>query len=66
MYLMTKFLQINLNKSRPAQDMLMQNILELNIDICAVSEPSWPGNPLEWFGSHDGNSLIYVKNCIRT
>lgn len=58
---MVKCLQINLNKSRSAHDLLMHHILELNIDLCAVSEPSWIGNPQEWFSSIDGNSVIFAK-----
>lgn len=59
---MLNCLQANLNNSRSSQDLLLQHILELNIDICIISEPSWPGNPQEWSSSLDGNSLIYVKS----
>lgn len=58
---MIKCLQINLNRSSSAQDLLCQHILELDIDLCAVSEPSWSGNLQEWFGSLDGNSLLFVR-----
>lgn len=62
---MVNCLQINLNRSRSAQDLLCQHILEMDIELCAVSEPSWPGNSLKWFGSADGNSLLFVRSTCR-
>lgn len=66
MEIMINCLQINLNRSRSAQDLLMQHILELNIDLCAIMEPSWIGNSQEWFSSNDGNALIFAKTNLKS
>lgn len=51
-----RILQCNLNKSRRAQDVLGQFILEQTTDVCAVSEPWRILNG--WFGSEDGLAAI--------
>lgn len=54
-----RFLQCNLNTSKGAQDLLAQQLLELQIDICAVSEPNYIPVSQQCYGSLDGRSAIY-------
>ena len=34
-----KIIQINLNRCRPAQDMIEHNVSQLNMDVVIISEP---------------------------
>lgn len=64
---MFKLCQINLNNYKDAQNLLMQNIKELDIDMCAITEPAWIPYGPEWFSSGDCKSLIYIipeHNCL--
>lgn len=53
-----KILQINLNRSRGAQDLMLQYIKERKIEIALVSEPSrFPrGN---WLGDVKGLAAVH-------
>lgn len=55
-------LQCNLNRSRRAQDILGQHVLELSADWCVVSEPAF--TLASWFGSKDSLAAI-APNRIR-
>lgn len=51
--------QINLNRSRQACDILSQHCIELGWDICAVSEPGLAIREAEdWVISEDGLSAV--------
>lgn len=55
---MIKFLQINLNHCRAAQDLMLQTIRSRNIGICIIAEPhAIPNNPC-WAASQDGKAAI--------
>lgn len=53
-----KLLQCNLNDSRGAQDLMSQQLIELNIGICAVSEPAYIPESQFWCSSWDKRSAI--------
>lgn len=55
----TEVLQINLNRSRRAQSILDQNMVENKIGICIISEPSKIADT--WFSSQNGLAAIYHK-----
>lgn len=65
---MYNVLQCNLARSWPAQQLLGQHIFELDIAICAVSEPrTIPENPF-WFGSQNQLAAIHWRETkeVRT
>lgn len=47
-------LQCNLNRSREAQDLMIQRMREESIDLCFISEPATIPDSRFWFGSLDG------------
>lgn len=53
-----KFLQYNINNSKGAQDLLTHHMLELGVGLCAVSEPAFIPDTIQWFGSRDKRSAI--------
>ncbi|KMQ84870.1 reverse transcriptase, partial [Lasius niger] len=54
-----KFLQANVNRSRPSLDLLIQHAKETDVGVLLVSEPySVPGSD-NWFASRDGLAAIY-------
>lgn len=63
MLLMTvKVIQCNLNRSRPALDLLMQYVLEEDIAICIVSElPKLRCPSTQWAISEDGLTGVYHR-----
>lgn len=61
-----KFLQCNLNTSKGAQDLLAQQLLEQQIDICAISEPNYVPISQHWYGSLDERSaILWCTNRLR-
>lgn len=60
-----RVLQVNLNRCKDAQDLLLQYITELDIDICLVSEPAWIPSIRGWYNSLDNNALIYAQPDLK-
>lgn len=55
---MATFIQANLNRSREAQDLMLQHAIELRINLCVVSEPArLPAIP-QWYLSL--NDLVAI------
>jgi len=53
-----KIVQINLNRQRRSNDLLLQFMRERRVSLAAISEPnSVPDDP-EWMASMDGLVLI--------
>lgn len=57
-----KVLQINLNNSRRAQDLMTQLTLESNFKLCVISEPAGIVNTVGWFYSNNSRAAIYVPD----
>ncbi|XP_071579734.1 uncharacterized protein [Temnothorax nylanderi] len=60
---MASFIQINLNKSREALDLLIHHANELRAVVCAVSEPARMPGSQQWFRSRNGLA-IYINSRI--
>jgi len=56
-----RILQANLNHHWTAQNLLVQNMSEFQLDIACVSEPVVVPRNSQWFSSVDGNAAIYVE-----
>ena len=68
---MAKFLQVNLNHCRRAQDLLLNQVGSWGVDIVMISEPytvSKRGESRDgfWFDSEDGAAAILFLNLVRT
>ena len=68
---MGKFLQINLNHCRGAQDILLNQVGAWGVDVVMISEPyavSKRGESRDgsWFGSEDEAAAILFSNSVRT
>lgn len=60
---MTCFLQINLNKCRAAQDLMVQTAAAHEVDIMLVSEYyKMPKNDSRWTPSTDGTCAVVTSN----
>lgn len=55
-----KFIQSNLNMSRPALDLLLHYAKESKAGILLISEPNYIPGTGNWFGSMSGKAAIYV------
>ena len=53
-----KIVQINLNRSRLAQDMMVQNVSVLNADVVIISEPFRQSDG--WYNDVSGDSSVWV------
>lgn len=60
-----KSLQINLNHSRRAQDLMFQHAKEFKVNMVFVSEPYKTEGGGDWFSSLDGKSAILLFNSER-
>lgn len=61
---MIKFLQVNLNRSWPALQLMYATAAELDIDILIVNEPPRvPSNSTGWFFSQDGSCAVAVRSA---
>lgn len=61
---MAKFLQINLNHCRAAQDLLMQVIAENNIQMAIISEPCWIPRNKNWVSNNTNRAALFRgRNC---
>ncbi|XP_046742523.1 uncharacterized protein LOC124409151 [Diprion similis] len=58
---MARFLQINLNRSRGAQDLLSQSVLEGGVDVCLITEPHTVPPAGSWLGSVDGLAAVHWR-----
>lgn len=56
-----KILQVNINYSWAAHDLLMQYLLENGISICIIAEPVHIPDSPAWFCSTDKKAAIYVN-----
>ncbi|RLU27059.1 hypothetical protein DMN91_000858 [Ooceraea biroi] len=55
-----KVLQINLNHSWGAQDLIRHHVLEFSIDICCISELHFvPAGDPSWYSSSNGLAALY-------
>lgn len=68
---MIKFLQVNLNHCRVAQEMLTQMEKEHHLDTTLISEPHKVPEDLTWAASDNGKACIhwntegYMSPCIK-
>ena len=61
---MTTFIQVNLNKNRAAQDLLIHHAGELGAAVCVVSEPARTPSSQQWFFSNNGLAAIYINTRV--
>lgn len=54
-----RLLQVNLNHCWNTHDFLLHNVAELNIGVCAVSEPVHVSDSQLWFSSLNGSAAVY-------
>ncbi|KMQ88876.1 reverse transcriptase [Lasius niger] len=52
-------IQCNLNRGRRAQDLLMQQALEMKVGLCVIAEPSYIPKTTGWFYSDNNLAAIY-------
>src|SRR5580765_385998 len=57
-------IQCNLNRSRRAQDLLMQQVLEMRVGLCAISEPSYIPKTSGWMYSDNSLAAIYWNGDV--
>lgn len=57
---MLKFIQANVNRSRPSLDLLINKARECDAGILLVSEPNHIPDSDNWFGSRDRGSAIFI------
>ena len=63
---MGKFLQVNLNHCRGAQDLLLNQVGAWGVDVVMISEPyavpkRGESRDGSWFGSEDGAAAILIE-----
>lgn len=58
---MAKVLQANLNRSRPAQDLALQTMVEEEMGIALFSEQSMTPKHPHWVGSTDGLGAVHWR-----
>lgn len=58
---MNSLIQINLNRSFRAYDLLQQTMIESGTGIAAISEPPFASNKANWFHSKSGLAAIYYR-----
>ncbi|XP_071640909.1 uncharacterized protein [Temnothorax longispinosus] len=61
---MTTFIQVNLNRSRIAQDLLLHQAEELRAAVCVVSEPARAPSSQQWFSSYNGLAAVHINPRI--
>lgn len=61
---MFKVIQVNVNKSRPALDLLMQQAMEAKAGVLIISEINSVPDAPNWFSSIDCNAAIFVNNSF--
>lgn len=54
-----KIIQCNLNNSRGAFDLLRQQVVEMGITLCVISEPARIPTIANWYESLDGHSAVF-------
>lgn len=59
---MATFIQANLNRSREAQDLMLQHAIELRASLCVVSEPARLPVTQQWYLSLNGLAAIYIND----
>lgn len=60
---MATFIQANLNRSREAQDLMLQHAVELDVDLCVVSELAGLPDTHQWFSSSKGLlAVIHIND----
>lgn len=59
---MTRILQVNLNRCRAAQHLLLQTATEKKIDIMIISEQNKTHS--HWYSDIDGKSAIAIHQAI--
>ena len=67
---MGKFLQVNLNHCRGAQDLLLNQVGAWGVDVVMISEPyavpkRGESRDGSWFGSEDGAATLLFSNSVR-
>lgn len=63
---MVRIIQCNLNRNRPAQDLLTQFATETEVGICILSEPARIMNNSYWFGSLNKLAAVYWRPQVTT
>lgn len=63
---MANILQINLNRTWRAQDLMTQTVAESSTALCLVSEPAGIPVSSRWFASTDKLSAVYVEGLVTT
>lgn len=61
---MTNFIQINLNRCREAQALLLETAYEKRSNILLISEPHTIPEAPGWYGSQDAKSAIYISESV--
>ncbi|XP_071579635.1 uncharacterized protein [Temnothorax nylanderi] len=62
---MTLCLQINLNRHKEAQDLLIHHSEEMGAAVCAVSKPARTSSPhQQWFYSRNALSTIFINTRL--
>lgn len=61
---MITFLQINLNRARAAQALIMQTKYETKADIAIISEPNKIPDTEGWYGSTDQSCAIFLSPAV--
>lgn len=59
---MATFIQANLNRSRAAQDLMLQHVAEIGVDLCAISESARFPDSYRWYSSLNGLAAIYISD----
>lgn len=59
---MATFIQVNLNRSRQAQDLMLQHAVETGADLCVVSEPARLPTTQQWHLSLNGLAAIFIND----
>lgn len=59
-----KILQINLGRGRQAQDLMVRNADEKDIDIVLISEQYGKCESKNWYQDKPGKPSVYIKNPL--
>lgn len=57
-------IQANINRSRPALDLLLQQAKELRVGLLAISEPNNVPDAPNWFSSLDRGAAVFVDSNL--
>lgn len=61
-----KILQINLGRGREAQQLMINNIMEKEVDIAIISEQYATVEGSAWYQDVLGKASVYIRNQLLT